>query len=265
MRCEFVTTKVEISRDELLGKEFETSNCGKCFIIDYKGYHNVTVMFYEPFCIVRCHMSQLRSGALNNPMYPTYCGKGYIGVGKYNSKKDKLAYKAWTGVLTRTLNSNWKNVNPCYENVGVCEEWLCFQNFAEWCYHQKSFNFKDEKGKNYHLDKDILVKGNKTYSPETCVFVPIRVNNLFVKNNKKRGDLPVGVHYNSKVGKLIALISDENGKRKHLGCFNSPDEAFLAYKYAKEKRIKEVAEKWKDLIDCRAYEALMNYEVEITD
>jgi hypothetical protein len=34
---------------------------------------------------------------------------------------------------------------------------------------------------------------------------------------------------------------------------------------AKEAYIKEVANKWKDQIDPRAYEALMSYQVEIND
>ena len=42
-------------------------------------------------------------------------------------------------------------------------------------------------------------------------------------------------------------------------------EDFNAYKTAKEIYIKELANKWKGKIDDRAYEALMNYAVEITD
>ena len=249
----------------LIGKEFETNNCGKCFIIDYKGVNDVTVIFHQPFCIVKCYMSQLRSGELNNPMKPTYCNKGYIGLGKYNSKKDKLVYKHWTGLITRAFNVNWKNRSPSYECVTVCDEWLNFQNFAEWCYKQEFFGFKDEKGNSYQLDKDVLVKGSKIYSPETCSFVPCKINSLLVRGEKYRGNLPIGVYYNKKVGKLIALISDEKGKRTHLGCFDEPLEAFLAYKKAKEAFIKCVAERYKSVVDSRVYDTLINYRVEITD
>ena len=55
------------------------------------------------------------------------------------------------------------------------------------------------------------------------------------------------------------------GKQEHLGCFKTELEAFNAYKVAKESFIKEQAEKWKGQIDDRAYEALINYQVEITD
>ena len=52
---------------------------------------------------------------------------------------------------------------------------------------------------------------------------------------------------------------------KHVGYFNTEIEAFEAYKQAKENHLKEVAEKWKGKIDDRAYNALMEYQVEITD
>ena len=67
-----------------------------------------------------------------------------------------------------------------YKGVEVCEEWYNFQNFAEWCETQKFLNAKDVKGKSYQLDKDILVKGNKIYSPDTCCFVPPEINSLFI-------------------------------------------------------------------------------------
>lgn len=85
--------------DKLLGKEFETKKCGKCFIIDYKNYNNVLVLFYEPFCIVKCSLGSLQKGHVSNPMFPTFLGKGYIGVGKYTSKNCGRIYKLWTGVL----------------------------------------------------------------------------------------------------------------------------------------------------------------------
>ena len=53
--------------------------------------------------------------------------------------------------------------------------------------------------------------------------------------------------------------------KEYLGTLDTELEAFHAYKHAKEAYVKELAEKWKDQIDPRAYNALMKYEVEITD
>ena len=85
-----------------------------------------------------------------------------------------------------------------------------------------------------------------------------------MNNRATRGKFPVGVYYDASRSKFQAYIR-VYGKRKHLGRFDTPEEAFLAYKQAKEAYIKEVANKWKDQIDIRVYEALMKYEVDIND
>lgn len=55
------------------------------------------------------------------------------------------------------------------------------------------------------------------------------------------------------------------GKEKHLGSFPTQESAFEAYKQAKESYVKEVAEKWKGKIDDKAYQALLQWKIEITD
>ena len=144
-----------------------------------------------------------------------------------------------------------------YIGCFVAEEWYCFQTFAQW--HKEN---KKSHMKSWQLDKDILVKGNKIYSPETCCFVPQEVNTLFVKNNINRGKYPIGV---SKVGNKFVSFIKTIDKSVYLGTFTTPEEAFEAYKTAKEAHIKEVADKWRELIDPRVYQALYKYEVEITD
>jgi hypothetical protein len=56
-------------------------------------------------------------------------------------------------------------------------------------------------------------------------------------------------------------------RNKYLGYYATPLEAFNAYKTAKEEYIKELAEKYfqEGKITERVYNALMKYEVEITD
>ena len=114
------------------------------------------------------------------------------------------------------------------------------------------------------LNKDILQKGNKLYSKDTCCFVPAEVNNLLTKSDKARGEWPVGVCFERPRGKFMAKLRI-NGKQKFLGLFTTPEEAFQAYKLAKEAQIKVVAEKWKHQLDERVYLALMAYEVNIDD
>lgn len=248
---------------EILGKEFSTNTSGKCVIIGYKNAKNIAVMFYEPFCIVECAYQDLKNGEVKNKLCPSFYKKGFIGVGNY-SFKDKKVFKIWNAMLKRAYCEKHLKTHPSYKDVTVCDEWLNFQNFAKWCYDQKFYDAVDEKGKSYNLDKDILVKGNKIYSPKTCCFIPQEVNKLIVSRNKLRGNYPVGVKYLKNNRKFSASLN-YFAKSKHLGCFNTPEDAFEVYKVAKELHIKDVVSKWEGKIDNMTCEALNNYEVEITD
>lgn len=244
---------------DLIGKVFETNNCGKCVIVDYLNSKNVIVEFVQYPCRVRCTLSWLKHGKVLNPMFPKVCGIGYIGLGVKPSQHS-VAYKAWSNMLTRAYCEEFKRNNPTYADVTVCEEWHNFQNFVKWCQLQVGFNNRDENGLAYHLDKDILLRGNNIYSPETCCFVPRVINNLLIKKGSSSGKNHLGVHFVTKKGKFKASYR-KGGVSKHLGYFDDPDEAFLAYKKAKELHVKEVAEEWKGAIDVRTYQALMRWEV----
>ena len=244
-----------------IGDIFTTKMNGICSVVEYINARHVLVLFEEHPCVVKCTVGCLRLGKVRNPMRPSVYNKGYLGVGKYDGTH-KDVYSIWITMLARCYSM----VNPRVKinDSIVCDEWLNFQNFAEWCYKQSFFGFKDDKGKTYHLDKDILVFGNRVYSPNTCCFVPQEINNLLT--NKKTGSKSIksGVSFNKERGKYIVRFS-KGSKTKHIGYFVTELEAFLAYKEAKEQQIKVVANRWKDQIDQRAYDALMNWEVDITD
>ena len=251
-------------REMLIGKKFETTNCGICEVIDYKSSKQVIVKFYEPEYVTTCFLHQLRKGTVRNPFIPSFYNKGYMGDGEYGFK-DKRVYDLWANLLKRCYCEKTRHKFPTYAEVTVCADWLNFQNFAKWCYDQQPFQLKDEKGRWYHLDKDILVKGNKVYSPETCCFVPQEINVLLTLNDINRGKYPLGVNHIKNTGRFQAQASLSSNKKSYLGVFDTPEEAFQAYKTAKESYIKEVANKWKDKIDNEVYQALLNYEVEIDD
>lgn len=253
-------------RNDLLGKQFETNGSGKCFIIEFESYKKdgVVVVFYEPFCLVKCSYDNLCRGGVSNPMLPKLYGKGFLGSGKYSTTVNKREYELWSGILERCYSSDYKRKQPTYKTVTVCDEWLNFQNFAAWCETQEFFNSKDEKGKPYQLDKDILVRGNKLYSPETCCFVPSEVNKLLTLRGLDRGDLPIGVCRQKGTDKFLSQCN-YFGRRKHLGVFKTPEEAFIKYKTFKELYIKEVAEKWSGRISERTYSSLLKYEVLVDD
>ena len=149
---------------------------------------------------------------------------------------------------------------PTYKGCVIDKRWHNFQNFAKWFKE----NYNSETMQGWHLYKDILVKGNKVYSPETCCFVPFEINTLILTNKGKRASLPIGI-ISSKNKKSFISRFNILGIKKHIGVYSTVEEAFEAYKEAKENYIKEFADKWKDLIDSRVYQALQEYQVEITD
>lgn len=244
-----------------LDAEFETNRSGKCRVIEYKDFHNVIVEFENPKFTVKTSLHCLQTGKVFNPLTPILFNKGVVGVGNYSSANER-EYYLWTSMLERSCCPKFKVKHSTYEDVTVCAEWLDFQNFAEWCNGQKHFNSKDEYGKAYHLDKDIICSGsgNKTYSPDTCRFIPQRLNKLLSTRNKLRGEYPLGVCYNKRASLYVAAIR-VNGKARHIGYFKDEQSAFQAYKEAKESYIKKVAEEYFNLIDEDVYDALLRYVV----
>lgn len=172
------------------------------------------------------------------------------------------AFKLWCGLTQRCKGEATQRNSPSY--VGCKNIFEDFQHFAEWCQDQIGYTNHDDGGRPWQLDKDILVKGNKTYSAETCCFVPKALNTLLEKRANDRGEYPIGVYLDGKyfagrVGRKL-LYSDHLRKR-----FSNPEQAFAFYKEEKEHYIKEVADFYKDRIDPRVYEALYKYEVHIDD
>ncbi len=226
-------------------------------IIECFGTKDCTIQFENGFIIKNKQYHNIVKGLIKNPYHKSSCGVGYLGEGKYSWKTHTKIYSTWNAMLRRCYNEAYQEKYPTYIGCSVAEEWECFQNFAQWYEN----NWKPYM-QGWQLDKDIMVKDNKCYSFETCCFLPQELNLLFVKCNSHRGKYPIGVFKN---GNKFQTQIASNGKRVHVGLFNTPEEAFQAYKTTKEKYIKEVADKWKDKLDPRVYQALINYQVEITD
>lgn len=190
-------------------------------------------------------------------------GVGYIGYGKYKrcdtNNKIIKPYQVWYAMMTRCYSKKYQISRPTYINCTVCEEWHNYQNFAEW-YDNNYYKVNDEI---MHLDKDLLVKGNKIYSPENCVFVPFYINELTTKRQNCRGSFPIGVTYFR--GKFRAKYNIGIGQQITIGYYDTPEEAFLNYKKYKEDYIKDIAWKYKTYIPNKLFVALLKYEVDITD
>ena len=129
-------------------------------------------------------------------------------------------YVTWHDMLKRCYDPKYHEICSTYKGCKVEDDWLNFQNAAEWI----DKNYYEVPGEKMCLDKDILYKKNKLYSKETCIFVPERINTLFVKSDKARGKSPIGVTPSSS-GTYLVQCSNKYGKSVYLGTYKTEEEA----------------------------------------
>ena len=233
----------------------------KMIIKEYRNKNSIDVYFPKYNWIkYNSAYKEFKNGYIKCPYEKSVYGVGYVGEGKYNireNNKPTKCYRTWHSMLERCYNSNGSRYNR-YGGRGVivCEEWHNFQNFAKW-YEENYYEINEEE---MQLDKDILIKSNKIYSSQTCVFVPKRINTLFIKCDKTRGGFPIGVTYNKTERKYVSRCYS-----KTLGYYNTPEEAFQCYKQFKESYIKQIADEYKPYIPKKLYEAMYRWEVDIND
>ena len=251
-----------VSYKDCVGKVCKSKSSGDFKILKYNDNANVEIQFINTGYETSATLGNIRNGKVEDRYSPSVRGVGVIGD-KYpitiNSVKTK-EYMLWQGLLQRCYSTTLKKKYPTYEGCEVSDKFKSYEYFYEWCHKQVGFDNKD-----WHLDKDLLIKGNKVYSENTCVFIPQEINSLLVKREASRGENLIGVYWDKTKKAFRATVRKNKGKSEHLGYFKTEIEAFKAYKTAKESFVKEQANEWKDRIDPRAYNALMNYTVEITD
>lgn len=187
-----------------------------------------------PKCKGENHREVLWDGAIND------CG----------IDEPREAYNCWYSMLSRCYNPRYLSLFPTYKGVTVCEEWHVFSNFKEWFYDPQN-GYQE----GCQLDKDILVKGNRVYSPDTCCFVPNEINSIFTTRPPKKSNLPMGVRLH-RSGRYTAMFN-----KKYLGMFDDIASAVRAYGTARDIHIKEVAKSCKErnIITQKVYDALMRY------
>jgi len=246
---------------EMIGKRVFNIKCNEWMeIIEWENAQNIKIKF-ESGGIHKCSYHQLKKGTIKNLNIPSVYEHGYIGYGDHKAfinSKMTFEYITWRNMLKRCYNKSSLIQRPTYKNCKVCEEWKNFQIFAEWVNNYNGIT------KGYDLDKDIIDKNSKIYNEKNCIFIPAFLNSLIHRTYRHK-KLPLGVSYDKEKKKYESYCQNENGKKYHLGYYKSIDEAFYQYKKYKEYLIKKNAIEYKNKISVIAYEALMNYEVEITD
>jgi len=164
----------------------------------------------------------------------TTCG---VGINDSNYKVSLIVngksvlcnfYQCWRQMINRCYHPSALAKRPTYMDCSVCDEWLTFSNFKAW------MEIQDWKGK--QLDKDLLVPGNKVYSPECCVFIDRNLNSFI--STGRAGSLIAhpGVSYCKTWNKIKAYCGNPfNGKTETLGYFKNEEDAALAWRKRKHE------------------------------
>lgn len=186
--------------------------------------------------------------AINNRKHPALIGN-----------KTVKEYALWKSMLQRCYCNKYHVKQPTYIGCSVSDNFKSYSYFYDWCQNQIGFFERDTNGRDWHLDKDILVRDNKVYSEDNCVFVPREINAFFNAKINSRGLHPLGVSFNKKT-MVFRARCNRYGKSVMLGDFDCSESAHAVYKQFKENLCKELANKWREQIDPRVYDAMMIWE-----
>ncbi|MFQ9297772.1 MAG: AP2 domain-containing protein [Clostridia bacterium] len=257
------------SKVDRIGEKNINNFGSEMVIVEYRKAIDIDIYFPQyDWTAKNKRYDNFKGGKIKCPYEKRYYNMGYLGEGNYKAwenGKDTKVFKTWHHMLERCYS---KKCHEKYSTYIVCEtsdDFHNFQNFGEW----DEDNYYEINGEKMCLDKDILIKGNKIYSSETCIYVPQTINKLFTKSDKTRGKSVIGTspYKNGKYQVYCCMINPETRKFKqeYLGYYNTEQEAFEVYKYYKEKNIKQIADYYKGKIPDKLYDAMYNYEVEIDD
>jgi hypothetical protein len=161
-----------------------------------------------------------------------------VGINDVAEDYKNVFYKVWASILERCYSSKFHKENLTYADCSICDEWKVYSAFKIWMMTQ------DYEGR--QLDKDLLFKGNKVYSPKTCVFVNSATNSLLTDSAANRGRWPLGVTYCKRQERFSAQCS-KDGKGRNLGYFKTSKEAESVYLKFKSSVVVECANRQSDI------------------
>ncbi len=160
--------------------------------------------------------------------------KSILGVGTNDipGMTQTKIYRRWVGMISRVHGEGQERCRKhnTYRESTISKEWYIFSNFKRWMESQ------EWEGK--HLDKDILIPGNKHYSVDTCVFIDQHLNKLLNFRRNDSGEFPLGVTFRKNINKFEAQLRID-GKKTSLGYFATSKEAHTVYVYEKIKEIEK--------------------------
>ncbi len=228
-----------------VGKIYGTYKSGECIILEvYKGGKGkrqiARVKFLDTGHEQNYSVTDIERGSVFDPYAKFIYGVGYYGELCFNPKKNKEVYSRWYGIIMRVYK-NGGHIN--YKNVSVCERWHCLKNFYEDFSSIEGYeNFLNYPNIDFHIDKDII-GDKKTYSKESCIFIPQDINTLFCYEQCGNKTGYPGVSYETNRGMYNVVLSI-GGKSKSLGRTSNPEEGYKLYMKRKMEYCDEVLSKY---------------------
>ena len=157
-------------REVLDGKIFSSKSYGDFEVLEYLGNSRYVIRFTKTGTKIETTKHHIKSGCAMDRFYPSVSGVGFLGD-KYNTTH--FLCKRWSKMLSRCYNSesSWDYVNYGAKGITVCDRWHNFSNYVDDVILLEGYNEELVKSGKLHLDKDIINREAKIYSPETCSWV----------------------------------------------------------------------------------------------
>lgn len=132
-----------------------------------------------------------------------------------SSEASPELYTVWNAMQKRCIDNGY----PISEVFSKYETWI------EWARRQKGFKELDFFNTLFNLDSDLFSNGVKTYSEETCVFIPQHLNQIY-KTSYKDNEM-LGVDF--RKGNYRARINLLNNQ-VIIGTYKTKEDAVKAYR-----------------------------------
>lgn len=170
-------------------------------------------------------------------------------------RSDHPLYMLWASVKRRcNPNSPIHKNQRTYNNVSLDPRFESSDDFVRWADEQ----IGSDRWPEFHLDKDLLVPGNKVYGPDTCCFLPKAINSALGIVQSNSSSYP-GVSFCKQTSRYMATIRID-GVKQFLGRFDTPEAAFGVYCAAKRGEVTTKASIWKEQLDPKVYQALLAFD-----
>lgn len=237
------------SKDEYLGKVFQTKSSGSCKVVEYVNSTNVTVEFENGYR-KRTATKELRKGWLQNPTRHLVFGVWVNTDTDVTTPLDKELYKRWTFILRRCF---YTKHTKSYDDVEICRDWLNFSNFRKDLMQTKGV---ENLLIGWALDKDLILLGNRTYCAEYVRPVPREVNNILLTSKAVRSSIALGVTKSAK-GTFYVRCNGKSVKG-----IETLEDAKQIYWEIKKTDIENICKKWEDVVCPDVINSLKNVKLE---